>query len=153
MPRAQIRREIRGRVNQLTKINDAFNVCIFCGLRKVTRHLQVAFRIDFSALLTVNQIIRNRNTLHGRQKFLRRKCIAFHRLHLIKPGTSLQTRRVARQAAHTITRLQQFRHQPPADISRGSGDEDELRMLHEMIIPIVMVSLGVKSTQHQRSIP
>ena len=77
MPRAQIGREICSGVNQFAEVDDAFNVCIFGGLREIARHLQVAFRVDLSALHPVDQIIRNRYALHGFEQVLRARA---HRL-------------------------------------------------------------------------
>ena len=43
----------------------------------------------------------------------------------LQPGTSLQAVRVAHQAADAVARFEQPRHEPSADVSSCTSDEDE----------------------------
>ena len=65
MAGTQIRGKIRCRVNQFAEINDPLNVCFSCGIGEIARHFQVAVGIALSALLAMDEIIRDRNILHG----------------------------------------------------------------------------------------
>jgi hypothetical protein len=92
---------------------------------KINAERDLSAAQNFSALHAVDQIVRNRYAVHGLDKFCGRERVALDDFHFMQPGTSLQTRRVTHETAHAVACFQKFRHEPPADVSRCTSDEDQ----------------------------
>ena len=130
VPGTKVRRKVGCRVNQLAQINDAFDTQPFRRLCEIARGLHVALGVEPAAALAVDQIISSRNALKSLIERGRIERITRCNINALKPGTSLQTSRVAHKNAYRITGVQRARHEPPADITSGAGYEDKLIVGH-----------------------
>ncbi len=141
MAGAQIGGKIGSWVDQFAQVDDALDVGVPCRLGKIAGHLQVAVRAGFTALLAMDQIVGCRNALHGIHQGTFGEGIPRDNFHPFQPGTALQAARVTHQAADAVARIQQARHQPPADISGCAGDKNEVGLWHDEILSYTFNSM------------
>ncbi len=72
VPRAQVGRKIRGRVNQFTEVNDAVDIRFAGGMYEKPRHLHVMPGIDLASLHSVDEIVCDGHILHCGLEDIRR---------------------------------------------------------------------------------
>ena len=126
----KIWRKVCGRINQLAKINDPFDVRPFRGLGKITSRVHIAFCASSVSLHSVDQIICNRDVLQrGLQRFGNQR-IAFDDFDAFGPRMPAQPVRVADQTADAVTSFQKPRCKPSAHVTGRAGKQNEFIIWH-----------------------
>ena len=117
-------RELRLVDAQASEIDDPLDSGPARGFGKVCGGPAVAFiETLFATGHRMDQVIGNVDIIQSRRQGFGLEDIALDNFNPI-PGGVLEIRRMAHQAAETVTGLQEARDKPSADVAGGAGDQD-----------------------------
>ena len=121
---AQVIRQSAARIAQTAQIDDARNMGPLSGLAKIGGSLDFGLlKLAGSEKQRMNQVIGRVNILHGRFQALRPEGVRHHDFGA-GPSRFIDGGGDPHHGSDLVSAGQQFRHQPPADVSRGAGDQD-----------------------------
>ncbi len=111
-------------VAQTAEVDDLLEPGLGGRVPEARRRLSVPLGEAGAAFHAVHQVVGRPHPVEGRPERGRVGEVGLHDLDVADPRHARELLRRPGQAAHAVTSLEERRHEAPADVAGGAGDED-----------------------------